>query len=193
MLQLVKERHLNQFRNGVLKVPYWMHCYGVANMLENMTMQYDVGINKSEREVLYLAALGHDLYEDTITQREEICSKFGKEVDSLIFELTNEVNDLDREAYMSKLSQATDRALLIKLADMLENTTSVYYFADYLGAKWISKFFLPIMNDTLPAVTDHKFHAKWSHLADALNKIVASNIGLIESRLSTLDTKPKDD
>ena len=60
LLQLVKRGHAHQTRNGG-HVPYWVHCYRVSKLLEGSLDKTKEGSPK-ERQVIILAALGHDLY-----------------------------------------------------------------------------------------------------------------------------------
>ncbi len=182
MLKLVKERHGMQHRNGSAKTPYWLHCYGVATLLDSLIRQYAVDTPETKREALYVAALGHDLYEDTATSRQEIVTEFGAEIDELIYALTNEDSDQDRTRYMQKLQTASDEITLVKLADVLENTLSVFYNADLLGKAWINDFFLPIMHDTLPIVATHTFSAPWVAMGQNMQAFAAASVASLEAR-----------
>jgi (p)ppGpp synthase/HD superfamily hydrolase len=168
MLALVQERHDHQTRNGDLKSPYWLHCYGVAVLLDKAIEQHRPGLAAEQRDTLYLAALGHDLYEDTDTKRAEIVMTYSSEVDELISAMTNEGSDEDRAAYLQKLRAASDETILIKLADVIENTTSVCAHQEQLGDEWIRGFFMPIIADTYPVLMDHHFSEAWLPTANEL-------------------------
>lgn len=153
MLALVKQSHASQFRNKERKTPYWLHCAGVAALVEGAY----IGSGMAVPDVVYLAALGHDLYEDTDVAPELIQQEFGYEVHQLIQMLTNEEDDQHRIKYMQKLQDSSEQARLIKLADMIDNIFSVVYNLDVLGMEWLEEFFLPIMKDTIETLSRTTF------------------------------------
>ena len=76
------------------------------------------------------AALLHDVVEDTDVTLDDICIKFGTEVADIVFWLT----DVDLSKGNRKTRKALDRdriakasadAQLIKLADLIDNTSSI--------------------------------------------------------------------
>ncbi|MFA5926781.1 MAG: hypothetical protein WCT32_05240 [Patescibacteria group bacterium] len=147
MVEVIKKYHAHQGRNAD-KVPYWHHLVSVSEILNNALIQSnELSHNKKRLEQILLAALGHDLYEDTSIKRGEIIKHFGKEVDELIWFLTNEGGDADRDAYLTKMAEAPEEAKLIKLSDLVENTICVAYGLHDLGSDWAHSFFLPIVEE----------------------------------------------
>ena len=155
MRGVVERYHEGQYRNKDKDSPYRLHCEAVALLVKELLEQ--TGEYDDNADDIVLAALGHDLYEDTSADRDFIRKEFGEHVDELIFQLTNEEDDLHRDKYMQKIHLASDEVILIKLADMIENMNSVFYNRDVLGQEWVDTFFLPIMNDYLPNLRDKKF------------------------------------
>ena len=144
MLALVKEAHAAQSRNNG-RVPYWMHVQAVAQMLD-FAIARGREINYPLRERICLAALGHDLYEDTKVTRADIEKQFGDDVAGWIQGMTND-GDADRKAYLARMAAAPEEVRLIKLADVLENTTSVSYAIPDMGIEWVQGVFLPIATE----------------------------------------------
>jgi (p)ppGpp synthase/HD superfamily hydrolase len=171
MLALVMKYHHGQSRNKQRETPYWLHCAGVAALVEKAFSDSGVRIPES----MYLAALGHDLYEDTTVEPALIKEQFGDDVHMLIQALTNERDDYNRTQYMQKLGSSTEEVRLIKLADMLENITSVANNLDVLGVGWLDDFFAPIMKDTIEILSKTTF-TTYAHPAEKL--IVARDLAM---------------
>ena len=155
MRAVVERYHKGQYRNKDKNSPYRFHCEAVALLIKEVLVQ--TGEYDDNADDIVLAALGHDLYEDTSVDREFIRQEFGNHVDELIFQLTNEEDDEHRDKYMQKIHLASDEVILIKLADMIENMNCVFYNRDVVGEEWIDTFFLPIMNDNLPNLQGKEF------------------------------------
>ena len=138
MRRVIRRGHADQFRNRG-KVPYWQHCESVAEILEWGLQAHPEELpDPDTRTSMVLAALGHDLYEDTSVGPDEIRATFGDRVSRLISELSNEVSDADRGDYIAKLSTISEEARLIKLSDSIENATSGAYAIHDMGAEWAS-------------------------------------------------------
>jgi (p)ppGpp synthase/HD superfamily hydrolase len=155
MRRVVERYHKGQYRNKDKNSPYRLHCEAVALLVKEVLTQ--TGEYDDNADDIVLAALGHDLYEDTSVDRDFIRQEFGAHVDELIFQLTNEEDDEHRDKYMQKIHSASDEVILIKLADMIENMNSVFYNRSVLGQEWVDTFFLPIMDDYLPHLHGKKF------------------------------------
>ena len=92
------------------------HCENVANLLDQALNLEPSGI--AARRDMILAALGHDLYEDSKIPQAEIL-KFGKEVDQLIRALTEETDGVG--PYVERVASGPEEARLIKLCDGADN------------------------------------------------------------------------
>ena len=114
-LQFIVEKHDDQKRKGN-GMSYQIHCCSVASILRQEGIQ--------DEEVL-VAALLHDTLEDTKTTPEELQKEFSQRVMKLVKELTNdpiEIARVGKRAYMrKKIPSLSEDALLIKLADFLDN------------------------------------------------------------------------
>lgn len=116
-LQFAQEKHAGQTRK-VSKLPYVTHTIAVS---------YIVAAFKRSKKLEYLlvASILHDVLEDTDATFEELAGKFGPLVASLVFELTNDEDEIDRVGklvyHKKKLVGLSSWALVIKLADRLSN------------------------------------------------------------------------
>lgn len=165
MLAYVKKYHAEQVRNKEHPLPYWTHCYGVAAITKHYLEQY---LPKTDHTAIVLAALGHDLYEDTAATREEVRNRYGERVDELIFGLTNEHSDADRAAYMEKMLVSPEAVIIVKMADMIENMQSVYYNIDILGTAFLDTFFMPIMDDSMKVITEYDNYIDYLEVAKVM-------------------------
>jgi (p)ppGpp synthase/HD superfamily hydrolase len=109
--------HEGQFRNDGI-TPYIIHPMMVANHVKRYTDDEDI-IN---------AAYLHDVIEDTDTTWSDIYAEFGKRVADLVLELTNslygeKLSGTNKDQYIvEKMVGMSEPALLIKLADIYDNT-----------------------------------------------------------------------
>lgn len=112
------EKHIKQFRkfNGE---PYVEHPKRVAQTVSAITFN----------DKLVAAALLHDTIEDTDTTYEEIVTEFGAEVADLVRDLTSdkeEIKIVGKDIYLTeKMNKMNPDALLIKLADRLDNVSDL--------------------------------------------------------------------
>ena len=109
-----KEAHKGQFRKFT-NLPYFTHPKGVARYIEQLTKDPE----------MIAAALLHDVVEDSNHTIEEIRTEFGERVASLVDEVTNKeeerVGRKKKEYLKDKMVHMSDDALIIKLADRLQN------------------------------------------------------------------------
>lgn len=113
-----RERHGDQTRRGS-DTPYWVHPVRVALGL----MQWGV----TDRDVL-VAALLHDVVEDTVTTPEEVRGAFGARPANLVVWLTapqGRLVDATRDYYRRLLEQGPPDAHLLKIADRSDNLRSI--------------------------------------------------------------------
>jgi guanosine-3',5'-bis(diphosphate) 3'-pyrophosphohydrolase len=78
------------------------------------------GFTEFDNENMMIAVLFHDLVEDTNTTLREIENNFGKEVSSIVSEVTIPIK-AEKEEYLKNLKNASLEAKIIKLADRLDN------------------------------------------------------------------------
>lgn len=115
-LEFAIQKHKGQKRDD--GSDYIVHPIRVAKLVE----QYK---KSSHMEDLLCAALLHDTLEDTYTSPREIADNFGKLVASMVIELTTAPTVpklIGKDVYLAnKMINMTSYALVIKLADRLDN------------------------------------------------------------------------
>lgn len=108
--------------------PYFLHTNRVANMLK------DLGCTDYVVSAAYL----HDTIEDTDLTLEELTNKFGFQIAHLVFEVTSKPSGIEKygkDDYIAyKVSKISRKALLIKLADRIDN------LLDGGSESWLAKY-----------------------------------------------------
>jgi (p)ppGpp synthase/HD superfamily hydrolase len=118
-IQLAARAHHHQVRKGT-EIPYIVHPLAVAGLL----------IRVCTPEPAVIAALLHDVVEDTPVTIQEILSRFGPEVADLVTALSEPDKKApweDRKAHTIDFleKKATDDVLLVALADKLDNIRAI--------------------------------------------------------------------
>jgi (p)ppGpp synthase/HD superfamily hydrolase len=116
--------HRHQIRKDG-KTPYVSHVFRVA-----MTVSQ---VFRCDDDAAIAAAVLHDTIEDTTTDFEDICERFGEEVAGVVAAMTKNMAlpEDEREAeYDARLARADWRARLIKLADTYDNYSDACTFED---------------------------------------------------------------
>lgn len=98
-------------------IPYVVHPIRITTILRA------AGFNEIDNEDLMIAALFHDLLEDTDTNLKELEDKFGKEVGEITVELTKPEGAKGRKKdnWLEELVKNSKEAKIIKLADRIDN------------------------------------------------------------------------
>lgn len=95
--------------------PYWVHPEGVAK----------IAAAYGGTDIEIQAAMAHDTLEDTNCSYDELEEMFGDEVASIVKEITNDTEEVDRlgkEQYINlELISLSHPALFVKLCDMYYN------------------------------------------------------------------------
>lgn len=121
-IQFAARKHHGQMRRETEPLPYITHLFSTALLVAEDGAHDDV----------VTAALLHDTIEDTNTTREEIKEKFNDRV-AMLVESVSEIKEkngkkLDWEerkmAYLANLEKASDEAVLIAVADKIDNIES---------------------------------------------------------------------
>ena len=99
-------------------IAYYIHPLRITLILRA------AGFSEFENEEIMIAALFHDLLEDTEITSEEIQNKFGKNVASIVNELTIPSKE-EKEIYLKNLENASKEAKIIKLADRIDNLMDI--------------------------------------------------------------------
>ncbi|HZF07724.1 MAG TPA: HD domain-containing protein [Thermoanaerobaculia bacterium] len=119
-LEFASERHSQQRRKGPSGVPYVNHPIEVASLL--------AGLAEVEDADILIAAVLHDVLEDTETTPEEVAARFGERVLHLVGELSDDKSQplaVRRQLVLEHLESAEVAVKLIKLADLCSNIQSV--------------------------------------------------------------------
>jgi GTP diphosphokinase / guanosine-3',5'-bis(diphosphate) 3'-diphosphatase len=122
------EKHRNQRRKDRDASPYINHPIDVAEMLVRVGQVVDPEI--------IVAALLHDTIEDTRTEPEEIEREFGRNVLSLVLEVTDDKSlpkEVRKELQVKSASHKTGGAKQIKIADKISNLRDI---TNSPPAKW---------------------------------------------------------
>jgi len=118
--KFVKEKHKEQKRKFT-DVDYIKHLEETVNILWN--------IDDLAETDDYIAALLHDVVEDTHTTLKEVGQEFGKVVMGLVGELTSnkeEQTTKGKAVYLTeKINKMSERAFTIKLCDRLTNVVGL--------------------------------------------------------------------
>lgn len=135
-LDFARKRHEGQLRHYTGE-PYIGHCLAVVDRLK------DWGF--SDRGTMLSAAILHDVVEDTKTTLTEIRELFGDTIAELVFWLTDyhkpKDGDRDTRALMAawRISKAPQYAQIIKLADIMDNTTEIMRYDPTFGIIYIKE------------------------------------------------------
>ena len=114
------ERHRNQRRKDADSTPYINHPLNVAELLWGLGGVRDTNV--------VVAGLLHDLIEDTETEPKEIRQLFGKQILSLVLEVTDDKRLPKAERKRLQIVHATGLstgAKQIKLADKIWNVVDI--------------------------------------------------------------------
>ena len=125
MLQAVRfaaEQHRDHRRKGQTAAPYINHPIAVAGQLAEAGQEHNTP--------LLMAAVLHDVVEDTETTHEEVRQMFGEEVASIVREVTDDksLSEGDRKKYtVNNIGKKSKNARLLKLSDMIANVYDVIH------------------------------------------------------------------
>lgn len=167
-VRFIKRKHANQMRKG--NSPAWHHVVRVSEILEYVVEKTKEG-SATERRIIVLSALGHDLLEDTNAGEKEIRTVFGTRGLELIRGMTNSRGDAHTVHYVKQITRSEEAVRLIKLADLFDNITHVAYGMGLLGPRWVTSFFLPIASPMRRAVVRTRFR-QYKHTAAFLIEMI---------------------
>ncbi|MEI6054017.1 MAG: hypothetical protein WCQ49_01475 [Candidatus Saccharibacteria bacterium] len=184
MLITITEQHANQFRGDV---PVTVHCRNVASLAVYAMKKDGMIQDDALLEDIALAALGHDLLEDTKIRKDELASQYGDRAADFIDTLTNHQDDQHTDEYMGQISSAPEEVRIIKYSDLVDNITSVFYNLDELGLKWGNEFFRPIMDKTIKILGSSDF-SKYKVAAEVLSSCANLYANILRDRLDSKET-----
>jgi guanosine-3',5'-bis(diphosphate) 3'-pyrophosphohydrolase len=111
---------------------YGAHAY-TFHLLAALSVAFEFGVTD---EIVLVAIPLHDTEEDTDTTRRELTGEFGKQVESVVWRVTNEPGKnrkIRALATYPKIAESR-RARLVKLCDRIANTRSCWEEAKDLDA-----------------------------------------------------------
>ena len=114
------EQHAGQKRKGASAEPYVNHVLDVAHLAATAIPEPDTN--------LIIAALLHDVVEDTAVTKQGVAEEFGTDVADLVMELTDDKSLPKQERKRLQVVHAptlSARAQVIKLADKISNFRSI--------------------------------------------------------------------
>lgn len=141
-IQFAARKHHGQFRRETESLPYITHLFSVALLVAEDGADEDV----------VTAALLHDTLEDTDTTREEIVSAFNERIATLV-ESVSEIKEKDgkklnwkerKEHYFMNLEKESDDALLIAIADKIDNIESKLEAFEKEGETLLNRWKQPV-------------------------------------------------
>ncbi|WP_342271149.1 HD domain-containing protein [Candidatus Tisiphia endosymbiont of Parasteatoda lunata] len=143
-IKLIKKYHAKQKRKS--GEPFYLHPIAVTKILLQFTFDEDI----------LLAALLHDVVEDTPMSLSKIEAIFNPTVAALVsgvtkFDQTKEKLKLSKyENILKLLEQEDTRVLMIKIADRIHNMRTLSYHESYEKQKIIAEetlqFYIPMAN-----------------------------------------------
>lgn len=114
------ERHSAQRRKGHTAEPYVNHLLDVAELLARTADTLDPN--------LIIAALLHDTIEDVGVTREELAARFGEDVASLVWEVTDDKSlpkERRKALQVENAPHKSSRAQALSAADKIANVRSI--------------------------------------------------------------------
>jgi hypothetical protein len=162
-LTLIRRWHAAQPRPDQVR-----HCENVMRWLEQ-ALDLDA-VPRPARRDMVLAALGHDLFEDTAIPPADIVANFGAQVDRLIRTLTEGPDGVP--AYVEQVASGPEEGRLIKLCDGIDNYSGLVENRLVLGdtAKWVQVVRRPMepMFSRLAAIPFRQYPKAGPWLSQAL-------------------------
>jgi (p)ppGpp synthase/HD superfamily hydrolase len=118
--QFAAEKHAQQKRKGENGEPYFNHLLEVAELIASSSPDVDVE--------LIMAAFLHDTVEDTGVTLQELEQRFGKDVASLVAEVTDDKalpKEIRKQLQVEHTPEKSPRAQTLKLADKISNLRAI--------------------------------------------------------------------
>lgn len=119
-LGFAAQAHANQRRKGAAQEPYVNHLIEVAALTAQATQGLD--------ETAILAALLHDVVEDTPVTLAELSDRFGPEVAVVVAETSDDMSLPKAERQRARIANAPGKsptARLVKTADVISNLRAI--------------------------------------------------------------------
>ena len=138
-----REKHHGLVRKGT-RIPYLSHLLAVASLaIEDAASD---PLLDDQFEDIAVAAVLHDVVEDTPVEVDEVADRFGSEV-ARIVESCSDATSLPKppwwerkETYIQHLEEADQAVLCVALADKRHNARCIVNDATGLGAEFWTRF-----------------------------------------------------
>lgn len=117
-LEFAHRKHWKQIRKDEKQTPYIAHLLAVSSLV----------LEADGDEIAAIAALLHDVLEDTSCTVVELEEKFGAAVSAVVQQLSENksLEKAERKlAYAKSVLEISDRAVLVSLADKLHNLRGI--------------------------------------------------------------------
>lgn len=121
-IRFAAEAHRDDRRKGAVAAPYINHPIAVAEQLASAGFAQDTA--------LLMAAVLHDVVEDTDTTETELAATFGPRVAGIVMEVTDDKGlrrRERREAVVHHIARRSREARLVKLSDLIANVYDVIH------------------------------------------------------------------
>ncbi|MBV6655615.1 MAG: bifunctional (p)ppGpp synthetase/guanosine-3',5'-bis(diphosphate) 3'-pyrophosphohydrolase [Mameliella sp.] len=122
-LQFAAVKHQYQRRGGYDRLPYINHLIKVTNALMSRCGITDANV--------LLAAVLHDIIEDTDVTAADIEARFGAEVSAIVVELTDDMElpyVVRKQRQLDTATQLSKGARVIRLADKASNIEDIFTY-----------------------------------------------------------------
>lgn len=119
-LAFAAEAHANQRRKGAAQEPYLNHLIEVVDLVAEATGGGDTD--------LLIAALMHDVIEDTPVTAETLTAAFGARVTGIVLEASDDMSlpkDERRRRRIADMPHKTADARMVKTADVISNLRAI--------------------------------------------------------------------
>ncbi len=164
---LSKMGHLGQLRKGPLKEPFYNHPRRVCKSYLKFKHKTHAGV---------LAALCHDLVEDTFVTTNEIENNFGVDVAILVNDLTKPKN-VSSEDYARSIYQWQWESKKLKLCDIEDNILSSKLINTHDRKRMLNKWnnYLEKLFHSAKGSLDElmEFYKKWNFVYNLLQNSLA--------------------
>lgn len=146
---IAQDKHSYQYRK-FSNEPYFKHPSRVADIVSKFTKDDNI----------ISAAYLHDVLEDTKTSEKELNAVFGPKILNYVKELTSvkkEIVKIGKADYLlNKMNKMSSGALLIKLADRLDNVSDFKHASRKFINKYIKETFYILEHLSCSLKSEHK-------------------------------------
>lgn len=167
------QKHSGQFRRG--GDPYIAHPERVAGHVRRVK-----GTSKNISDIESAAWL-HDTLEDTDTSYEELVKEYGENIAKMVYELTSDKQQAKAQGktkyLQQKLKGMSNYALVIKLADRLDNVSDLMTTDN---VEWAKKYAYQTL-DIIEYLTDVR------ELTSTQNRLVQEILSIVNEALAVLE------